>query len=46
MHLKHLKHLLMVADMASFSQAAQRLHLTQSALSRSIQTWRTNWEAA
>ncbi|WP_316157021.1 LysR family transcriptional regulator [Cupriavidus sp. BIC8F] len=38
MHLKHLKHLLMVADMASFSQAAQRLHLTQSALSRSIQT--------
>ncbi|GLC92649.1 transcriptional regulator [Cupriavidus sp. TA19] len=37
MHLKHLRHLLMVADVESFSRAAQRLHLTQSALSRSIQ---------
>ncbi|KJK22690.1 LysR family transcriptional regulator [Burkholderiaceae bacterium 16] len=37
MHLKHLKHLMAVADMGSFSRAAEKLHLTQSALSRSIQ---------
>ena len=38
MNLRHLEHLLAVADTASFSRAAERQHLTQSALSRSIQT--------
>ena len=38
MELRQLRHLLALADTASFSRAATRLHLTQSALSRSIQT--------
>jgi DNA-binding transcriptional LysR family regulator len=38
MHLRHLEHLLAVADTGSFSRAAEQQHLTQSALSRSIQT--------
>ena len=38
MNLRHLEHLLAVADTGSFSRAAERQHLTQSALSRSIQT--------
>ena len=38
MNLRHLEHLLAVADTGSFSRAADRQHLTQSALSRSIQT--------
>lgn len=37
MNLRHLEHLLAVADTGSFSRAAEREHLTQSALSRSIQ---------
>ena len=37
MNLKHLEHLLALAETGSFSRAAARLHLTQSALSRSIQ---------
>ena len=36
MNLKQLEHLLAVAEAGSFSRAAERLHLTQSALSRSI----------
>ena len=36
MNLKQLEHLLAVADAGSFSRAAERLHLTQSALSRSV----------
>lgn len=36
MNLKQLEHLLMVADAGSFSRAAERLHITQPALSRSI----------
>ncbi len=37
MNLKQLEHLLALAETGSFSRAADRLHLTQSALSRSIQ---------
>ena len=37
MNLRHLEHLLAVADTGSFSRAAGRLFITQSALSRSIQ---------
>lgn len=37
MNLRHLEHLLAVADTGSFSRAATRLFITQSALSRSIQ---------
>ncbi len=36
MNLRHLEHLLAVTDTGSFSRAAQRCHVTQSALSRSI----------
>jgi len=36
MNIKQLEHLLAVADTRSFSRAAQRLFITQSALSRSI----------
>jgi len=38
MNIKHLEHLLALADTGSFSRAAEKLFLTQSALSRSIQT--------
>lgn len=38
MNIRHLEHFLAVADTASFSRAAERLHLTQSALSRSLQS--------
>ncbi|MDF3833267.1 LysR family transcriptional regulator [Cupriavidus basilensis] len=37
MNLKQLEHLLAVAETGSFSRAAEQLHLTQPALSRSIQ---------
>jgi len=37
MNLRHLEHLLALADTGSFSRAAEKLHITQSALSRSIQ---------
>lgn len=37
MNLKHLEHWLALAETGSFSRAAQKLHITQSALSRSIQ---------
>ena len=37
MNIKQLEHLLAVADSRSFSRAAERLFITQSALSRSIQ---------
>ena len=35
-NLKHLEHLLVLAELGSFSRAAARIHITQSALSRSI----------
>jgi DNA-binding transcriptional LysR family regulator len=38
MNLRHLEHLLAVAETGSFSRAAEQQHITQSALSRSIQT--------
>ena len=38
MDLKHLRHLVDLAETGSFSRTAERLNLTQSALSRSIQT--------
>lgn len=38
MNIKHLQHLLSLADTGSFSRAAEKLFITQSALSRSIQT--------
>lgn len=37
MNLKHLSHWLALAETGSFSRAAEKLHITQSALSRSIQ---------
>lgn len=37
MNIKHLEHLLVLAETGSFSRAAERLFITQSALSRSIQ---------
>ena len=39
MNIKHLEHLLALADTGSFSRAAEKLFITQSALSRSIQTF-------
>lgn len=38
MNLRHLEHFLALSDMGSFSRAAEKLHITQSALSRSIQS--------
>jgi DNA-binding transcriptional LysR family regulator len=38
MNIKHLEHLLALADTGSFSRAAEQLFITQSALSRSIQS--------
>lgn len=38
MNIKHLEHLLALADCGSFSRAADKLFITQSALSRSIQS--------
>lgn len=38
MNLKQLEHLLALAESGSFSRAATQMHLTQSALSRSIQS--------
>ena len=38
MNLRQLEHLTALAEHGSFSRAAERLHLTQSALSRSIQS--------
>ncbi len=38
MNLRQLAHLTALAEEGSFSRAAERLHLTQSALSRSLQT--------
>jgi DNA-binding transcriptional LysR family regulator len=37
-NIKHLEHLLALADTGSFSRAAEKLFITQSALSRSIQS--------
>jgi DNA-binding transcriptional LysR family regulator len=37
MNIKHLEHLIALADTGSFSRAAEKLFITQSALSRSIQ---------
>lgn len=37
MNIRHLEHFLAVVETGSFSRAAEKLHLTQSALSRSIQ---------
>jgi len=36
--LRRLRHALVIAELGSFSAAAERLHITQSALSRSIQS--------
>ena len=38
MNLRHLEHFLALSDMGSFSRAAEKLHITRSALSRSIQS--------
>lgn len=38
MNLRHLEHFLALSDTGSFSRAAEKLHITQSALSRSIQS--------
>jgi DNA-binding transcriptional LysR family regulator len=41
MNIRHLEHFLAVAETGSFSRAAEKLFLTQSALSRSIQALET-----
>ena len=41
MNIKPLEHLIALAETGSFSRAAEQLHLTQSALSRSIQSLET-----
>lgn len=38
MHIRHLEHLLAIAETGSFSRAAERSFMTQSALSRSIRS--------
>ena len=38
MDIRHLQHVLLLAEELNFSRAAERAHLTQSAFSRSIQT--------
>jgi DNA-binding transcriptional LysR family regulator len=38
MDLKRMKHAIALADELSFARAAEKLHLSQPALSRSIQT--------
>lgn len=45
MNLRQLEHLLAVVEAGSFSRAANRLHLTQSALSRSIQLLEEEFDA-
>jgi DNA-binding transcriptional LysR family regulator len=45
MNIKHLEHLLALADTGSFSRAAEKLFITQSALSRSIQSLEEDWAA-
>ena len=42
MNIRSLEHLLAVAETGSFSKAAERCFITQSALSRSIQTLETD----
>jgi len=42
MNLRHLEHLLALAETGSFSRAAEKLYITQSALSRSIQALETD----
>ncbi|MFZ6657342.1 LysR family transcriptional regulator [Undibacterium sp. TJN19] len=44
MELKRLKHVLALADEKNFARAAERVHLSQSALSRSIQAAETELE--
>ncbi|MBI3284339.1 MAG: LysR family transcriptional regulator [Burkholderiales bacterium] len=44
MDLKRLKHLVALADEGNFARAAERVHLSQSALSRSIQAAETELE--
>ena len=46
MNLRHLEHWLALADTGSFSRAAEKLHITQSALSRSIQALEEDLGAA
>ena len=41
MDIRHLQHVLLLAEELNFSRAAERAHLTQSAFSRSIQTAET-----
>jgi DNA-binding transcriptional LysR family regulator len=45
MDLRHLRHLIALAETGSFSRAAEQMHLTQSALSRSIQALEHSLEA-
>lgn len=45
MELRHLRSFVYVAETKSFSTAATRCCVTQSAVSQHIRAWRTSWAA-
>ena len=46
MDFHHLKYFVEVADKKSFSKAARTLHISQSAISRTIKPWKKNWASS
>ncbi len=43
MLLRHIRYLKAVADLGSFTRAAQTLHVSQPALSNRSRNWRSDW---
>jgi DNA-binding transcriptional LysR family regulator len=43
MELQQIRYFLALADELHFWNTAEKLYITQSALSRQIKHWRTNW---